>query len=107
MDDIKFAEGLYFKEPSDNAPDFIKGRLSIQKNKFLEWVGNAEFNESGYINLDIKISKGGKPYIAVNDWKPNQQQQQPQYTTQQQKEMDTPLPAPQNQEPLDPESVPF
>jgi hypothetical protein len=73
MADINFAEGLYFKEPSDNAPEFIIGNLSIQKEKLTVWLDGAECNEAGYINLDIKISQGGKPYISVNDWKPDQQ----------------------------------
>jgi len=105
MADIKFVEGLYFKEPRDNAPDFVRGSLSIQKEKLTVWLEGAECNEAGYINLDIKISKGRKPYIAVNEWKPDQQQPQQQYTPAQQKEMDTPLAPPQDQAPL--EDPPF
>ncbi len=109
MDDVKFAEGLYFKEPHENAPDFVKGNLSIQKQKMTEWLANTPANEKGYINLDIKVGRSGKPYIAIDTWEPKQQQGQPQqqYTPEQQQQMDTPLPAPAQQAPLDHESVPF
>jgi len=83
MSDIEFAEGLYYKEPVENAPDFVKGKLSVSKDKFSRWLEATEANDKGYINLDIKISQGGKPYIAVDKWVPqerkeDQNQQAPQ-----------------------------
>ena len=92
MDDIKFADGIYFKEPHQNAPDFVKGKLSIQKQKLIAWLEGMDAGEEGYINLDIKVAKSGKLYIAVDNWKPNNQQQaqqKPQLTPQQQEQMDT------------------
>jgi protein tyrosine phosphatase len=70
IDDVQFVDGLYYNEPNENAPDFVKGKLSIQKAKLMAWLEGAETNEKGYINADIKISQGGKPYIAVDNWKP-------------------------------------
>ena len=70
MADIKFAEGLYYKEPNTNAPDFVKGGLSIQKEKLMAWLEMTDANEKGYINLDIKVSQSGKPYISINEWVP-------------------------------------
>ena len=92
MDDIKFADGIYFKEPHQNAPDFVKGKLSIQKQKLMAWLEGMDAGDEGYINLDIKVAKSGKLYIAVDNWKPNNQQQaqqKPQLTPQQQEQMDT------------------
>jgi hypothetical protein len=94
MADIQFAEGLYFNEPHANAPDFIKGKLSVQKEKFMAWLDATDTNDKGYINLDIKMSRDGKPYIAVDTWVPNQpqdQQQAPQATPQQQAQLDNPI----------------
>jgi hypothetical protein len=107
MDEVKFAEGLYFKEPNEKAPEWVKGKLSIQKQKLTEWLANTPANEKGYINLDIKVGRSGKPYIAIDTWEPSQQQgqQQPQYTPEQQRQMDTPIPTPQQQAPL--EDPPF
>ncbi len=107
MDDIKFADGIYFKEPHQNAPDFVKGKLSIQKQKLMEWLEGMDAGEEGYINLDIKVAKSGKCYIAVDTWKPSNQQQpqqqKPQLTPQQQEQMDTRI----EQDPIIDDDVPF
>ena len=78
MSEVEFAKGIYFNSPHEKAPDYVKGKLSIQKGKFLEWLEGKDANEKGYINLNIKVSQGGKPYIAVDNWVPNQQQTQQQ-----------------------------
>ena len=64
-----FAEGIYFNEPRESAPDFVLGRISFQSErarKFLE--DNA--NQKGYVNVDIKRSKDGKIYCELNTWQP-------------------------------------
>ena len=83
MSDIKFAEGLYFKKPHEKAPDFVNGSISIHKEKFACWLDEQEANDKGYINLVIKTSQSGKPYVAVDTWEPKQAQQQPQQEPQQ------------------------
>ena len=107
MDDIKFADGIYFKEPHQNAPDFVKGKLSIQKQKLMAWLEGMDAGDEGYINLDIKVAKSGKLYIAVDNWKPNNQQQaqqqKPQLTPQQQEQMDTRI----EEDPIIDDDVPF
>jgi len=106
MDDIKFADGIYFKEPHQNAPDFVKGKLSIQKQKLIAWLEGMDAGDEGYINLDIKVAKSGKLYIAVDNWKPNNQQQaqqKPQLTPQQQEQMDTRI----EEDPIIDDDVPF
>lgn len=66
--DVEFVEGLYFKEPRSNAPDYVKGSISIQPAKLSAWCKQHEGQE--WVNVDVKESKGGKVYCAVNDWKP-------------------------------------
>lgn len=64
------AKGLYFKEPHQNAPDFVKGRLSVKNEDFIAFL-----KEQGgeWTNLQIKVSKAGKPYVEVDDWKPSEE----------------------------------
>jgi len=104
MGDINFAEGLYFKEPSDKAPEFIIGKLSIQKEKFTAWLENTPCDERGYINLGIKISRAGKPYIAVDDWKPEKQGSS--LSAEEQAELDRPLPN-LDEQGMDDDQAPF
>jgi hypothetical protein len=73
--DIEFVDGLFYKEPRANAPDYVKGSLSIQPAKLAAWCQTHASDE--WVNVDVKESKGGKIYCAVNDWKPGQQRQEP------------------------------
>jgi hypothetical protein len=71
MDKI-FADGLFFKKPSEKAPKFIIGNLSVNVGKFVPFL-QAQTNERGWVNLDIKESKNGTIYIEVNDWQKGQE----------------------------------
>jgi hypothetical protein len=73
MSDAIFVEGLFYNPPRENAPDFVKGQLSIDPKRFVEFLRTqtAHINEKGYIKLDILLSKdGAKHYAVVNTWKP-------------------------------------
>ena len=63
------ADGFFFDRPKEGAPDFVKGRLSIQAEKATALI-NQYKNEKGYVNLDLLKSKEGKLYMTVNTWKP-------------------------------------
>lgn len=71
MDDNKnpLATGFFFERPREGAPDFVKGRLSIQVEKAIELL-NTHKNEKGYVNLQLLNSKEGKLYLTVDTWKP-------------------------------------
>ena len=70
-EEIKFADGIIFKEPRQGAPDFVKGSLSFKVDEAIEWLkANAE---NGWCNVGLKVSKGGKAYAALNTWKPEPQ----------------------------------
>ena len=71
MSDIEFPKGMFFEAPHENAPDFIRGKISINAAKAIPWI-QANVNEGGYVNLDVKVSKGGKTYLAKNTFAPNQ-----------------------------------
>lgn len=66
MNEVKFPEGIIVKKPHSNAPEFVKGKLSIKRDEFIEWLKK----QPEWVNLDIKESKKGNWYLAVDDWKP-------------------------------------
>jgi len=68
-----FVDGLRFEEPAETAPDFIKGRISIKADELIAFCQKHK-NEKGWLNVDLKESKGGKKYFELNTWKPKTQQ---------------------------------
>jgi hypothetical protein len=74
MSEAVFPDGIFFEGPREGAPDFVKGKLSIKADKAIPWI-QQHVNEGGYVNLDLKLSKGNKLYLALNDWKPSGGQQ--------------------------------
>jgi len=74
MADIEFVDGLMVKAPRYGAPDFVKGSISIKRVDLGNWL---RAKDDEWINIDIKESKGGKWYAAVNDWKPDASQGEP------------------------------
>lgn len=69
-DDIQFAEGVYFKAPAENAPDFVYGKISLKRQQVIDWLNTLD---GEWVNLDVKESKGGKIYCSVDTWKPDSQ----------------------------------
>ena len=67
--DIIFADGIYFKEPSERAPEYIKGSISFKVEEVKKFL-DAHVNNAGYVTVDIKVSKGGKTYCALNTFVP-------------------------------------
>ena len=69
MSNIKnFPEGLRFSSPSEKAPEWVKGQISVNVAKFLPWA-EANQDERGWINLDLKVSKNGNYYLELNEWR--------------------------------------
>lgn len=75
-DNDVLVSGLFFNLPREGAPDFVKGRLGINVEElgtFLrEQYKTIEPNDKGqrWLNIDLLVSKAGKPYAKVNDFKP-------------------------------------
>ena len=65
--EVVFADGMFFSKPKETAPEFIKGEISIQVTEFTAFLKKHE-NGAGYVNLNLKKSKGGKLYIDLNSW---------------------------------------
>lgn len=61
-----FVDGVSFKEPRENAPEWIRGQIAVNVARFLQWLAAQEHN--GWINIDVKQSKGGKLYCERNTY---------------------------------------
>jgi len=71
-----FPDGIMFTLPADNAPEWVKGKLSIQPDKFVAWAKQYE-SERGWVNLDLKKSKEKQTYyLQLNTWKPSEKMDQ-------------------------------
>jgi len=78
-DEMEFVKGLIVKAPRDGAPDFVKCAISIKITELREWLDG---REGDWVNLDVKESKGGRWYAAVNTFKPKREEEaQPQQQT--------------------------
>ena len=77
-DDNKFIPGLRAFQKHHNAPDWILCDVSIEREVLKQWLETNHTDER-YIKAQLKVSQGGQPYFAINDFKP-QSQQAPQQT---------------------------
>jgi hypothetical protein len=50
------AKGLFANAPHHEAPDFVKGKLSIKVDDFIEFL-QANKNDKGYVNIDLLAQK--------------------------------------------------
>ena len=71
-----FIEGLFVKNPRENAPDFVKGSLSILIDKFIPYL-KSKANAKGFVNIDLLVSQEGNLYAKLNDWKQSGDQAKP------------------------------
>jgi len=62
-----FADGFIFKR-NENAPEFVVGSMSIKVDEAMAFLAQNESN--GWVNLNVKKSKGGKFYMELDTWKP-------------------------------------
>ena len=69
--EIVFANGIIFKLPRAGAPDFVKGSLSFKVEDAIVWLKENE--SGGWCNVNLKVSRAGKPYADLDNWKPNNQ----------------------------------
>jgi hypothetical protein len=60
-----FADGFTFKR-SDNAPDFVVGKLALKTDEAMKFINS--HTKNGWLNLDIKKAKSGKFYIELDNY---------------------------------------
>jgi hypothetical protein len=68
--DIEFVPGLIVKQRAENAPDYVICKLSIKPRELAEWL---QSKDDEWVNVEVKIARSGKPYAAVDPWKPQGQ----------------------------------
>ena len=75
-----FIDGLRVFKPSEKAPDFIILNGEIDMKELREFA--LSHHDEGKVRFQVKESKGGKYYAALDTFKPQQQaQQQPQQSS--------------------------
>lgn len=68
-----FAQGLFWNKPHENAPKSLKGKMSIQVEKFMKFIqDNAQHkSEKGWITVNLwKSEEKGTYYFDLDTWKP-------------------------------------
>jgi hypothetical protein len=68
MSEIKFVDGLKV-ERNPKAPEWVIASLNFKVDQIIPWLQANAVN--GYVKADIKLSKKGSMYAAINDWKPS------------------------------------
>lgn len=72
MSEKQFTKGFFFKRNA-KAPEYIIGQLSVKVEDAITYLQENK-SETGYVNIDIKLSKGGVYYCELNTWKPTKDQ---------------------------------
>lgn len=70
--DTEFVNGLIVKAPNENAPEYVKAKLSIKNAEMIQFLQARIAAGEEWTNADVKVSQAGKWYAAVDSWKPNQ-----------------------------------
>lgn len=66
MTEPQYISGLIAKAPPERAPDYVKAVLSIKREELIAWLQG----QTGYwINAEVKVSRNGKWFAAVNTYK--------------------------------------
>ena len=71
-EDKVFADGFIFKR-KDSAPEFVIGELSIKIDDAIPFLN--QHQKKGWVNLDVKLSKGGKYYLELDTFVPKPRQE--------------------------------
>ena len=69
--DSKFVNGLKPRKPQKNRPDWVIGKASIHVQRMKEFL---EEQTEEWINIDMFISKKGNPVAVIDEWRPDQEE---------------------------------
>lgn len=74
--DIIFPEGMNFYLPHTNAPEYVKGDISIDPKKFVAFLRqNSKYmSPKGYFKINIMVSKRGSWYLKLDTYQPKPDQ---------------------------------
>ena len=65
--EVIFADGFIVKK-KDNAPEWVIGSLSIKVDEAIAFI--KKHDKKGWVNLEMKTSRDGKPYCQLDTWQP-------------------------------------
>lgn len=72
-----FPDGLIIKQ-NQNSPEWVIGKLSINVDELIPFLTTHQ--KKGWVNLEMKISKSGKPYCELDTWEPEKKSDRPKET---------------------------
>jgi hypothetical protein len=73
MDKV-FGKGIFFNKPLPQAPPFVKGNVSINRQEFVDFLNGIGGDK---IVLDLKEGRSGKLYFELNTYKKNGEENKP------------------------------
>ena len=90
--DSMLVKGFYPKPKHENAPDFVIAKGSFHLPTFAEFMREFKAANPGeeWASVDMKVSRSGKGYATVDEWKPDPDKASP--TSQPVKNSDEDLP---------------
>ena len=104
-DDIEFINGLHIKAPFTKdgrpLPEFIKAKGSIKIQELIDWLNH---QEGEWVNFDVKESKKGNWYCAVDNWTPTKDEEYDKGMKQAKEAMQ---PTPAQQHDMEDDDIPF
>ena len=71
-DEKIYANGLIVKR-HPNAPDIVKANLSFKMEEFISFA--REHHKDGWLNVQVKESKGGKLYAELDTFTPSKREE--------------------------------
>ncbi len=74
MSEPVFLDGMIVKRPHEKAPSFVKARMSFKVADFIKFL--KRYQDKGWVNADLKVSKNGKLYAQLDTWKAGENQKQ-------------------------------
>ena len=65
-----FPDGMICKPKNEKAPDFVICKVSFNVEEAIATL-KTHANDRGWVNMDFKLSEGGKHYLQIDTWKPD------------------------------------
>ena len=69
--EVIFVKGMMWKDPSEKAPAWIKGKILVKTTEFVEFIKDNQqyISEKGWLSIDIKESKKtGGLYMSLDTY---------------------------------------
>lgn len=70
--ETEFFQGLIVKAPNENAPEYVKGKLSFKLAEVIPYLQSIMDSGEEWANAEVLVSQGGKWYAKRDTWKPQQ-----------------------------------